>query len=284
MLKLIPLVNGNYKLIQWEPLGGVHGADIECIHVTPNVWNIDKSSVGTVQIEYEPQVGCLRFSIDFPRISIRHNVGVAAYSEVIYGHKPWGPTTCMDPQFKFPIKVNESKGLYSYVNYNVKSRSPDDSIFNIAYDLWLTTSPNLTNGPQPGDVEVMIWLYYHGQRPAGRLIGELRMPITLGDSEAARDFEVWVADTGIGIGEWAVVTFRIKDPIKGGLIGVNLINYIESAFKTLEELNPVKWRYGDLLNKYLNGIEFGSEFGNVSSGMIKLNWELCGLSLVKDSS
>lgn len=219
--------------------------------------------------------------MDFPRILIGHNVGVAAYPELIYGHKPWGPTTCMDPQFTFPVRVSELGQLYSYVKYSVKSYSPEDSIFNIAYDLWLTSKPNLVNGPETNDVEVMTWLYYHGQRPAGKYIGNSRMPMVIGDSWDARDFEVWVADTGIGIGEWAVVTFRPIKPIPSGLIGVNLVEYVKSAFRVLERLNPSKWRYSELMGKYLNGIEFGSEFGNVASNTIKLNWELCAMSLVK---
>lgn len=263
------------------PTSGLASFNIGYAHVTPNLWNIDASSMGYAQVEYLPQEGCLQFNIGFSRLKIRHNVGVAAYSEVIYGYKPWGVLTRLNPLFKFPMRVSEMGRIHSITDYRVLSYSPNDSIFNIAYDLWLTDAPNLVTGPRPGDVEVMVWLYHHRQRPAGSYVKDIVMPLSINGSSTLGNFEVWVAGSGIEIGSWAVVTFRLKDPPSSSLVDIDLYEYITSAFRILEEVNPGRWHIGLLANKFLNGVEFGSEFGNVTSGNIDLHWRLCRLSLVK---
>ncbi|WP_048062668.1 hypothetical protein [Caldivirga maquilingensis] len=252
------------------------------INITPNLWNLNTaSSSGYASMVYDASQGALYIHVNFTKVYLNQQVGVAAYSEFIYGYKPWGTLTSEAGGFNFPVKLTELGSLLSFINYSLISYSPQVAIFDWAYDLWLTTSPNLTNGPQPGDVEVMIWLYYHLQQPAGFPVANVTVPIWVNGSLVNETFEVWIGSPQIEPGTHAIVSFRPTNPIPRGLVGVNVTKFLQLAVNYLVTLYPSYWNYTYLESKYLNGIEFGSEWGNPSTYNITLNWVIYKAYLIK---
>lgn len=55
---------------------------------------------------------------------------------------------------------------YSAVWSHFRESGPGVGDWEAAYDLWVGSAPRI-----PANTEVMIWVYNHGQRPAGRVIG-----------------------------------------------------------------------------------------------------------------
>jgi len=88
-------------------------------------------------------------------------------------------------------------GLLSFVSYSLASYSPSQAIFDWTYDLWVTSSPNLTNGPQRGDLQVMIWYYYHDHLPSGSMVTLTTLPIWVNGSEVNTPFQVWMGNQGM---------------------------------------------------------------------------------------
>jgi hypothetical protein len=46
--------------------------------------------------------------------------------------------------------------------------------YEFAYDIWLTNASAAANSNWDNDLELMIWTYVHGQRPAGSKVASLR--------------------------------------------------------------------------------------------------------------
>jgi len=64
-------------------------------------------------------------------------------------------------------------------SYNVTPPSNSSGLdYEFAYDLWLTSASAARNNNWDNDLELMIWTYNHGQRPAGSRVA------TLGDGSA----------------------------------------------------------------------------------------------------
>jgi serralysin len=89
-----------------------------------------------------------RWTWDWPKSGLS---GVKAYPEIVFGQKPGGPTTSPS----LPIQL---QSLHSAkVDYDVSSSSTGRN--NLAFDIWLTDSPNPdTWGVPPITHEVMIWI------------------------------------------------------------------------------------------------------------------------------
>jgi len=102
-----------------------------------------------------------------------------------------------DPKLHFPSEDHGTGGLLSFVSYSLASYSPSQAIFDWTYDLWVTSSPNLTNGPQRGDLQVMIWHYYHDHLRSGSMVTLTTLPIWVNGSEVNTPFQVWMGNQGM---------------------------------------------------------------------------------------
>ena len=151
-----------------DPFGTVTVADRRFI-VQQNEWN---SSVRQC-IRVEGRAWRItRASFDLP------TGGPPATYPSIFSGCHWGTCTRRGP---LPIRVSELARMRS----TWRTDLPSEGAFNVAYDIW-TNSSTSTVG-QPDGSEVMIWLAKRGGvRPAGSVVGRIRIGGTAWDVWSAR--------------------------------------------------------------------------------------------------
>jgi hypothetical protein len=167
---------------------------------------------------------------------LNSGTNVKAYPEIIFGQKPGNVTTSK----VMPIKISDiGAATVSYEFSSVYGGSG-----NVAFDLWLTDTPNpSTFGVPPITHEIMIWLDRQGGMAPG---GTFRERMNLGGATYA----VFVADKwGQG---WKLINF-VSSESRLGVGTLDLGNFLSY----LREKNLLT---GD---EYLASIEFGNE---VASG------------------
>jgi len=277
-LYLIPEENVTSISVTGTPSNPFASSSLGYLVITPNLWNLNaSSSSGETTISYDPSSGSLNIQANFSRFNLIQPLEVGAYSELIYGYKPFGTSTPEAENFTFPVQIDKMGTLLSFINYTLNSFSPYDALFDWTYDLWVTTSPHLTQGPQRGDLEVMIWYFYHNQIPAGSLEGYVKLPTWINGTKVDSTFQVWLSNQERISNSQTIITFRITNPIPDGQVGVNITAFIYQAIHILTF--NYSWNYTYLTSKYLNGIEFGTEYGNVQSHNISLNWTIHSMFL-----
>jgi hypothetical protein len=166
---------------------------------------------------------------------------IKAYPEIIFGQKPGRITTSR----ALPVKLSQISELT--VSYDITSSY--SGIGNVAFDIWLTDSPNPdTFGVPPITHEIMIWIDQQGSLAPG---GGFKERFTLNEVTYA----VYVAPKwGEG---WEYIAFFSPDSQMGiGSLDLN------SFLKYLEESNLVT---GD---EYLASIELGNEIATGSGETI----------------
>ena len=157
---------------------------------------------------------------------------VKAYPEIIFGQKPGATTTTK----ALPIRISDISAASIF--YDVTSSNTGNG--NVAFDLWLTDTPNpSTWGVPPITHEIMIWLDRQGGMAPG---GAFRERMNLDGATYA----VFVADKwGQG---WKLINF-VSSESRLGAGTLDLGNFLSY----MREKNLVT---GD---EYLASIEFGNE-------------------------
>jgi len=157
---------------------------------------------------------------------------VKAYPEIVFGQKPGGTTT--SASLPEQIKLIDS----ATVSYEMTSTYSGSG--NLAFDIWLTNSPNpSTWGAPPITHEIMIWLDHYGSMSPG---GAWKERVKIDDAE----YSVYVGE-GYGDG-WRYFAFvRTKPQLGVGTLELaDFLTYIlDKGLVTGDE--------------YLASIEFGNE-------------------------
>jgi hypothetical protein len=157
---------------------------------------------------------------------------VKAYPEIIFGQKP-GSTTTSEA---LPIQISEVGA--ATISYDVSSTYTGSG--NVAFDLWLTDTPNpSTWGVPPITHEIMIWLDSRGgMHPGGTHLEQVSF-----------DGFAYNVSVGENFGQgWRYIAFAsVESQLGAGTLDLgSILSYIR-------EKNLVK---GD---EYLASIEFGNE-------------------------
>jgi len=157
---------------------------------------------------------------------------VKGYPEIIFGQKPGTTTTTK----ALPIRISDIGSASIF--YDVTSSNTGSG--NVAFDLWLTDTPNpSTFGVPPITHEIMIWLDRQGGMGPGGAFSE-RVSLD------GPTYAVFVADHwGDG---WKYIAFISAKPA----LGTGTIDLV-SFLSYMREKNLVT---GD---EYLASIEFGNE-------------------------
>jgi hypothetical protein len=135
-----------------------------------NVWNPQSLIFGsdyTQTVTYDPNAVNYNFSSlwKFPA-AVNNLYTVHSYPSLIYGPSPWyGSGVVNGTSTLFPVQIGNIKSLTS--NYNV-TLGGNTSGYDVAFDLWVTNSPNgdstsITN-------EIMVWIHRGGFNPAGQYL------------------------------------------------------------------------------------------------------------------
>lgn len=284
-LTLIPSGAKSNVVVIATPANPYAGAFANYLYITPNLWNIDRAlSSGYAETIYNATQGALYIHVNFTQVY--PPAGVVAYSEFMYGQDTWGLSTPAVDGVRFPISIADLGVLLSFINYTLMGYSPG-ALFDWTYDLWLTTSPSPRSGAQNGDIELMIFLYDDYSNPYpygwGLPVANVSVPIWVNGTLVNETFNVWIRNPTRQSITWTIVIFRPipNELIPRGLVGVNITEFIQLTIKYLTALYPEYWNYTYLVAKYLNGIEFGSEWGAPVTHNIILNWVIYNAYLIR---
>jgi hypothetical protein len=223
-----------------------------------NLWNLGGSSIGYVEMKLLD--GKLRTIMNFSKAFLADPIfSVFGFPQIVYGHHIWGRWSPQSHELlKFPIPVYEiPPDVYINLDYSVKSYY--GTPINFVYDLWLMQNI-VENGPNDGDVEIMIWLYYDNYLyPTGEYINTISIPVYLNGVKTALRFRVLFYDPSVYGTPFNFVTivFQIERPLSSATIDIPIREFLEHAISALEE------HRGDssyLKNLYLQAIYLGSEF------------------------
>ena len=252
-----------------QPLGMNFGV------CTPNVWNVASATgqsimtliagVLSTDVNITPQ-GTLSSSL-IPT-AFEYPVPILAYSEVIYGANNYGTVLgIMSSQLQFPMLVSEFVNLNLSVHENTYLQTQDYYV-DLLYDIWLK-SDNTLRPVNSGDFEIMVL-------PLLRNSPYLGAPIAIYITLTTKIYGLQLPVI------WGV--FLLKNPISNwtmiiwqplfeqwlSLPNPNDISIPLSelilASQSLTNIN--------LLNYYIMGIEFGSEFGLGTTASYNYNWTL----------
>ena len=157
---------------------------------------------------------------------------VKAYPEIVFGQKPGSVRTSE----VLPIKISDIRA--ATISYDVASTHTGSG--DVAFDLWLTDTPNPTKwGVPPIIHEIMIWLDRYGGMAPG---GAFRERVSLDGSTYA----VFAADHwGQG---WKYLAFASAEP----RLGARTLD-LGSFLSYLQEKKLIN------ADEYLASIEFGNE-------------------------
>ncbi len=160
---------------------------------------------------------------------------VRGYPEVIFGQKPWMPTSTTTA---LPRKISTISRIDSTFNIN----SVGTGVFNTAYDLWILTGPTPTfdSSGKPTNIhsEVMIWTDNQGLPPAGGVIGV--ETTTEGTYNLYRDY----------FPDWKYLAFVRNVPITSGVLDLREFLTILVNRSEIDQ------------NHYLASVEYGNELSH----------------------
>jgi len=258
--RCLTLKGSSTERYPWSPIGYAS--------ISPTIWGLDRfSDLGdaNVSIIMESMIEGLEVTarMDLGRIPM-NKWDVVAYPEVIYGVKPWGVPADHPPPvdaLKLPLKVRDlPRELVLVTQHSVEYA---DTWLNIAYDIWLKKTPVL-NGVSRGDVELMIWLYSNGARPAGQLVSKVKLPTVINHEYRETEWSIYL-EPSIGEG-WLYIALTMDTGVKEGSVAVDLTSILSSIRGILKD-------YGiELDDMYVMSIEFGSEI--FYSQSINVEWLL----------
>ena len=156
---------------------------------------------------------------------------VKSYDSIVLGWHWQAQTT--DYLTGLPLQISSNQPVQTNWAYNI-TQNGSNSIFNIAYDLWIHTISNPTM-TTPSD-EVMVWLYKQGNiHPVGS-------PMSTVNIDGA-SWTLWE-----GSGNWTVHTF-VQSTNTTSAQSLNLSDFLHYLVSQ-QRLSGAK---------YLTGVEAGSE-------------------------
>lgn len=232
----------------------------------------------------------LTATIDFANVSGR-TPGVVGYPEVEYGPKPWCsrapcPSPPGAPALSLPGLVRSLPDIAAVATFRiVAGTGPSAGSFDLAYDLWMTRSPN-ASAASAGDLELMVWLDHRGSSILpGTPTSTLAIPTLSAGRWSPLPWRLYLQDPvpADANGHWTVAYLVLDPPVSTGTIGVDLTEMVRSADAVLADRYPSAWGgpggpgAGDPAALYLDDVELGSEFRPVGDvGPAQLDWSLSG--------
>ncbi len=193
-----------------------------------NVWNPGTLIEGvnyTVSSTYTPGnlASGVQLNWSFPVVFTPWPI-IRAYPEIIFGASPLGGGTSTDVDRALPIQLADLAGFTA--NYNIVSGGYTQG-YNIAYDIWLTSTPN--GGASTITNEVMIWLHKGGVAPFGTVVGTYSDANFTGTiyHAAAQRYTAIISDTDLSVGKIDVAAMLRKLQSLGIVSGGDYVANIE---------------------------------------------------------
>jgi hypothetical protein len=131
------------------------------------------------------------------------------------------------------------------------SSSPASDIFDVAYDIWFNSTPNVTTDT-PDRTELMIWLNFRGDiHPAGNLDSSVSQ-----FSNAGATYDVWIAPPDPASNRpWSIISYVLHTPngssvTTSSVTNLDLLAFINDAATAHHYVDP---------SSYLVSVEAGFE-------------------------
>jgi Glycosyl hydrolase family 12 len=209
--------------------------------------------------------------------------GPVGYPEVAYGYhlydRPFCPTCHAQP---FPLRVSALRryGRASRVAaaYSLGTPSPTSLPRDFIYDLWLERHPSPDAAPRPGDIELLVFLYYHEPNATCQPSPPSSAFSTSVSFDGRRVVSRWSVCRLAGGTRATPVAFFLEQPTPSptGDVSLPLNALIDEAGQFVGK---------DLRRYFLMGIELGGEFdqcappaGCVAAGA-RWSWRISRLAL-----
>lgn len=221
--------------------------------VISNAWNAGALVYGrdyTQQVVYDPanpNEG-VSASWSFPGRT-GPNLTVLSYPALGYGASPWNATIA-GSESKFPIKISDISSLV--FNHDVSISGQTDG-YNIAYDLWLTSTPGGSGATVTH--EIMIWIHTGAGGPAGSVVSSYRDDVFNGSIYTAKMTDA----AGSSTHSWQYVAIQAQ--------GDDLVSQVDFG-AMLTQLKALGIVTG---NEYLADVQLGAEI-TFGSGAYTINY------------
>ncbi|MGC9227651.1 hypothetical protein [Caldivirga sp.] len=226
-----------------------------------NLWDMGSGTAGKTILMYNAAEGTAYFIQNYTFIKPTYSYDVTlGYPAIFYGHSQWGGLyPKMSPLLMLPAQVISLPGIWAYVNYSVVNFTPSSLQFDLSLQVWLGATPNETSGPQPGDLEIIIYYYTHNMAPGGSQVGTITVPTFVNGSIVNENWQVWVYYGGSSM--WTIVWFVPSINQPSGYVGLNITGMLYDLFNILTTNWPLQWNFTGLLNFYVYNIQLGNDFG-----------------------
>ena len=195
------------------------------------------------------------------------NTWVRGYPSVVYGINQChaGASPPVSPALPLPASVQSiPSDLIGTTTYS--SQTPQ-ATYDIAYDMWLSTSGTKTPCQTNGTVEIMVWTDYDAKAllPAGMKVGDASVPFAVNGTTDPGDqaWSVYASNVFPGgrTAPWGGTVWLVLNPtriVSQGKVSVDLSAALGSVGTLLHD--NYGWR--PFASTYwLDTIAFGMEFG-----------------------
>lgn len=209
---------------------------IDELKVENNVWNTDglppNSFTQCIYVYDAEALKLLGWQWQYPA----NAYGVNAYPELIFGWKPWQPSSTT---LKLPKKISDISKLK--VDYDVEV-TRNDGDYNLAFDNWINSAANIT--PQNILFEFMIWEDANNLVPFGDFQEDVS---TTNDTYK---FYMGDPDWEPPGSNWTYIAFQRIDYRSKGTVDIDeLLDYLVGKGIVSQD-------------SYLASVELGNEVGN----------------------
>ncbi|MEM9022245.1 MAG: hypothetical protein AAGB22_00790 [Bacteroidota bacterium] len=222
--------------------------DIGAVRVENNVWNAGALPAGSYTqciYSYENEdLELMGWQWEYPD----NANGVNAYPQLIYGHKPWQPSSTTQ---ELPRKIADINTLK--VTYDAEV-TRNDGDYNLAFDNWINSEASIT--PQNIVFEFMIWEDVHQLVPFGDFQEEVTT--TNGTYRFYSGEPTWEPPGS----NWTYLAFQRTSNRTAGTVDIDeLLAYLVNK----GIVSP---------DSYLGSIELGTEVGNSTGSAVIKQFEV----------
>jgi hypothetical protein len=190
--------------------------------------------------------------------------GPLGYPEAAYGFDAYGQPHCPGCRsVPFPLPISElGWGSHDYwvaARYSLGAPATDALPFDFIFDFWLEQQPLPGIAPQPGDLELLVFLYEHN---IANCVEEPFAPVTF-STPALMDgrpvYSTWRVCTIRGGTDATPIAFFLQTPApsRDRRVSLRIADFVQEAGAYLR---------ADLTGHKLMGVELGGEFNQCEPG------------------
>jgi hypothetical protein len=234
---------------------------------SPETGSVDISVNSSGAVHVEGNLSSTPPCTDPSCVAPQANTWVRGYPSVVYGIDQCHAATSPRPSAVLPLPSKVASIPSSLTGSTTYDIRPSEVTYDIAYDLWLSSSGTKTPCQTDGTLEVMVWTDHDARSllPGSLRVGTASVRFAAnGDVHSGKDAWSVYVDNVYGSGHtapWGGTVWLVLDAghtVKHGAVTVDITAALASVGSLLQN------RYGwsnFATNYWLDTIAFGMEFG-----------------------